>query len=203
MSLQPRIFGRCSIARVTTLIALGVARCACADSAFDGMSVSPVWGNFQWGLVSIQGKTEAMDNVDSHDTYLRLEGGVRAYGNWRVGVGMEQISLNSSAKLSQLYGTVLFNPARGPWLVQGGVGSARYSYSFQYFNGSSFVEDKDKYKGLALNLAVGRDWIPGGIDDVHLGVRLNYEYSRLGAAHFGPGSYNHARLGLGFSASFY
>jgi hypothetical protein len=50
---------------------------------------------------------------------------------------------------------------------------------------------------------VGRDWTPGGIDDVHLGVRLNYEYSRLGAAHTGPGSFNHSRLSLGFSASFY
>jgi hypothetical protein len=128
---------------------------------------------------------------------------MRVFGNWLVGVGTQQISLNSSAKLSQVYGTVLFNPARGPWLLQAGAGSARYAYSYALFNGSSFVEAKDKYKGLALNLGVGRDWVPGGIDDVHLGVRLTYEYSRLGAANFGPGSYNHSRLSLGLSASFY
>jgi hypothetical protein len=201
MSLQLRHSGRAFIARVAVLAALGVARCACADSAFDGMSASPVWGNFQWGLVAIESKPEV--NLDSHDTYWRLEGGVRVSRNWLVGVGTQEISLNSSEKLSQLYGTVLFKPDRGPWLFQAGAGSARYSRKIAIFNGTSFVEGKDKYKGLAVDLGVGRDWSPGGIDDVHLGVRLNYEYSGLGASRTGPGSYNHSRLSLGFSASFY
>lgn len=195
MSLQQRCSGRSPVAAMTMLIALGVARLACAESAFDGMAPAPVWGNFQWGLVAIQRRTAAMDDVDSHDTYWRLEGGLRVRGDWLVGVGTQHISLNSSQDLSQLYGTVLFIPHRGPWLVQAGVGSAKYS--------NSGLIPEEKYRGLALDLGVGRDWIPGGIDDLHLGVRLTYEYSRLGAADDGTGSFNHSRLSLGFSASFY
>jgi hypothetical protein len=188
--------GRNALVRIAMLAAFGLAPCAYADSAFDGMSASPVWGNFQWGLVAIQRSTVAMDNVDSHDTYWRLEGGMRMARDWLVGVGTQRISLNSIEKLSQVYGTAIFNPGRGPWLYQAGLGSARYAFA----SGSFFEE---KHQGLAVDLGVGRDWSPGGIDDVHLGVRLVYEYSRLGAADNGPGSFNHSRLSLGFSASFY
>ncbi len=62
---------------------------------------------------------------------------------------------------------------------------------------------KAKYKGVGAQLVAGYDWTVGGIEDVHLGMRLNLEYSWLGDRNDGAGSLDHSRLSFGFSASFY
>ncbi len=94
---------------------------------------------------------------------------------------------------------MLFYPDRSPWLFQAGLGSAKYSASYSSLSGSPLEE---KHTGLALNLGVGWDWTPS-IQDAHFGVRLSYEYSRLGASSTVPGSFNHSRLSLAGSMSFY
>jgi len=185
--------------RMAVLFWFGAATCAHADSAWDGMSASPVWGNFQYGVAFLQRHGEAMRELDSSSQYWKLEGGMRLNKEWLVGVGTQHIGLANYNRLSQLYGTVLFNPDRGRWLYQAGLGSARYSASYATMGG---IPLEEKHKGLAVNLGVGLDWTPK-IEDIHFGARLTYEYSDLGAASLGPGSFNHSRLSLGFSMSFY
>jgi hypothetical protein len=194
--MQQLSSGRIAMACMVLLACLGTARLASAQSAWDGMRPSPVWGDVQWGLVKLYPKTQAMQGMDKSDTFWKLEGGMRVWRGWLVGVGYQRIDLNSFEHLSQVYGTVLFNPGRGPWLFQAGVGQARYSYDGGFF--------EEKLKGLAVNLGGGYDWTPASVDDVHFGVRVTWEYSRLGPAEaFAPGSFNHSRLSFGLSASFY
>jgi hypothetical protein len=194
--MQQRCSSRSVVAWMILFAALGVTRMACAQSAWDGMRPSPVWGDVQWGLVQIYPRTSAMEGMDKSDTFWKLEGGMRLWRGWLVGVGYQRIDLNSIEHLSQAYGTVLFNPGRGPWVFQAGLGQAKYSFDGGFF--------EEKLKGLAVNLGAGYDWTPASIDDVHFGVRVTYEYSRLGAAEaFAPGSFNHSRVSFGLTASFY
>jgi hypothetical protein len=179
------------------VLALGCAApLAHADSAFDGAPPSFVWGNFQYGLTELQTHGAAMDGIKSSSEYWRIEGGVRVNREWLVGVGTQDVPLSSSDGLSQLYVTALFNPGRGHWIYQAGVGSSSYTAD----DDSPF---KAKYKGTGAQLGAGYDWTVGGIEDVHLGMRLNFEYSWLGDRNDGSGSLNHSRISFGFSASFY
>lgn len=176
----------------------GLAPAALADSAWDGMSASPVWGNFQWGKTYLQRDGAAMEELDSTSQYWRIEGGMRLNREWMVGIGTQHVPMANYNRLRQVYGTVVFNPDRGRWLYQAGVGKAKYLA--RYSTGGPIIYER--HSGLALNLAVGLDWTPK-IEDVHFGARLNYEYSRLGDADLGPGSFNHSRISIGVSASFY
>jgi hypothetical protein len=193
MSLQQRCSGRGAVAWMVLLAALGASRLACAQSAWDGMRPSPVWGDVQWGPVKLYPKNDGMDKTD---TFWKLEGGMRVWRGWLAGVGYQRIDLNSIENLSQAYATVLFNPGRGPWLFQAGLGQARYSLDVGFL--------KEKLTGLAVNLGAGWDWTPATIDDVHFGIRVTYEYSRLGKAeNFAAESFDHSRVSFGLSASFY
>jgi hypothetical protein len=183
---------------LAVLMLAAVAPGAFADSAFDGMSASPVWGNFQWGLAFVQRHGAAMQELDSSSQYWRIEGGMRLNEEWMVGVGTQHVPLSRYNRLRQLYGTVVFNPGRGPWLYEAGLGKAKYKATYD----AGGLPVYEKHSGLAVNLGVGFDWTPK-IDDVHFGVRATYEYSSLGHADLGPGSFNHSRVSIGASASFY
>lgn len=198
MSTRPHRRAGKSGAVLTLLWLAAMAPRAFADSAWDGMSAAPVWGNFQWGLAFVQRHGAALQALDSSSQYWRIEGGMRLNKEWMVGVGTQHVPLSRYNRLTQLYGTVVFNPDRGPWLYQAGLGKARYSATYD----SGGVPAYEKHTGLAVNLGVGFDWTPK-IEDVHFGARLTYEYSRLGQADLGPGSFNHSRISVGMSASFY
>jgi hypothetical protein len=179
---------------------LGLVPQVHAASAWDGMAPPRVWGNFQYGLEMLQSRGDAMYDIDKSSVYWKIEAGMRVNRDWLVGVGVNGIPLDSANKMTQLYGTAIFNPGRGPWLYQVALGQATYQVNV---GGKTFDE---KYSGLGAQLGVGRDWTPASIDDVHLGVRLTFEYSWLGARDEGfgvGGSLNHSRVSLGFSMSFY
>ena len=183
---------------VLAICLLGSAPAALAQSAFDGMRASPVWGNFQWGLAFVQRHGAALQELDSSSQYWRIEGGMRLNKEWMVGIGTQHVPLAFYNRLRQVYGTVIFNPGRGPWLYEAGVGKATYKAT--YDGGGAPVYER--HSGLALNVGVGLDWTPK-IEDVHFGVRATFEYSRLGHADLFPGTLNHSRVSVGFSASFY
>jgi hypothetical protein len=188
-----------SAGMVLAVLLLGAATpVAFADSAFDGMSASPVWGNFQWGLAFVQRHGQALRELDSSSQYWRIEGGMRLNKEWMVGIGTQHIPLAYYNRLRQLYGTVVFNPDRGPWLYEAGLGKAKYKATY---DGGGFPL-YEKHSGLAVNLGVGFDWTPK-IEDAHFGVRATWEYSALGHADLGPGTLNHSRISVGASASFY
>jgi hypothetical protein len=196
MQQQFRHRHRHALMRIAALLALGITLHAHAGSAWDGMAPSRVWGNFQYGLEMLQPHGSAMNDIDKSSEYWKLEAGMRVGKDWLVGAGVHGIPLASANKMTQLYGTAIFNPGRGPWLYQAALGSATYKVNF---SGSDFDE---KYSGLGAQLGIGRDWTPASIDDAHLGVRLTFEYSWLGER-AGGGSLDHSRVGLGFSMSFY
>lgn len=170
-----------------------------AQSAFDGAPPSPFWGNFQWGLTFLQRSGAAMEELNSSSQYWRIAGGMRLHPEWMIGIGTHDVPLASYNKLSQLYATVLFNPDRGPWVYEAALGKAKYRAAYSDGLGSTLHE---RHSGLSISLGAGYDWTPS-IRDIHVGARLNLEYSRLGQADLGPGSFNHSRLSLGVSASFY
>jgi hypothetical protein len=192
----------------------GMARHAAAASAWDGLPASPVWGNVQYGMNYLQRNSDAMKAVDGSNAYWKLEGGMRLAKEWLAGIGFQEIAVSSdtcslveiqffgcedkSEKLTQWYATVVFNPRRGKWLYQAGLGRAKYSNTFD-----TTTFEREKHKGLGLHLGAGFDWTPQSIDDVHIGARLTYEYARLGQHSDGLGSYAHSRLSVGFSLSFY
>jgi len=162
------------------------------------MSASPVWGNFQWGRAYLQRHGAALKELDSSSEYWRIEGGMRLNKEWMVGVGTQHVPLSFYNRLTQLYGTVVFNPGRGRWLYEAGLGKAKYKAG--YSTGGPPVYER--HSGLAVNAGVGLDWTPK-IEDVHFGARLTWEYSALGKADLGPGTFNHSRVSIGVSASFY
>ncbi len=147
-------------------------------------------------MTLLQTHGAAMEGIHSRSEYWRLEGGMRVNRDWLVGVGTQDVPLTSHDGLSQLYATALFNPGRGHWIYQAGVGSSTYSAD----DDSTL---KAKYKGVGAQVGAGYDWTVGGIEDVHLGMRLNLEYSWLGDRNDGAGSLDHSRVSFGFSASFY
>jgi hypothetical protein len=185
------------------MLLMSATPAAFAQSAFDGMKASPIWGNFQWGLSFLQRHGAAMKELNSSSQYWRIAGGMRISEEWLVGVGTQRVPLSRYNGMSQLFGTVIFNPDQGPLLYEAGLGKARYraTYVLATTDGAG-LRLYERHSGLAVNLGVGYDWTPK-IEDVHFGVRLTYEYSSLGHADLGPGSFNHSRLSLGFSASFY
>lgn len=186
-----------ALARIAALLALLLPLPANAGSAWDGMAPSPVWGGVQYGLEMLQPDGAAQEDIKKSSTYWKVEAGGRLNREWLLGVGTQEISLASYNKINQLYGTVIYNPGRGPWLYQASLGQATYKVNFL---GSEFDE---KYSGPGAQLGVGYDWTPQSIDDAHLGLRLTFEYSWLGQRDGGVGSLNHSRVGLGFSISFY
>ncbi len=186
-----------ALARIAALFALAIPLHANAASAWDGMAPSRVWGNFQYGLEMLQPDGDAQEDIEKSSNYWKLEAGGRVTRDWLVGAGTQSISLASFNKITQLYGTVIYNPERGPWLYQAALGQSTYKVNFA---GSDFDE---KYSGPGAQLGVGYDWTPRTIDDAHFGVRLTFEYSWLGQRDGGVGSLDHSRVSLGFSMSFY
>lgn len=198
MSTGPQRQAGKSAIRVAIFWLAAAAPSAFAESAFDGMSASPVWGNFQWGLAFVQRHGAALQELDSSSEYWRIEGGMRLNKEWMIGVGTQHIPLSFYNRLRQVYGTVVFNPGRGPWLYEAGLGQAKYR---AVYDGGG-IAVYERHSGLAVNLGVGLDWTPK-IEDVHFGARVTYEYSHLGRADLGPGSFNHSRVSVALSASFY
>jgi hypothetical protein len=185
------------IVRIAALLVLGIPLQAGAASAWDGMAPSPVWGDVQYGLEMLQPDGAAQEDIKKNSSFWKVEAGGRLNREWLVGAGTQAISLESFNKITQLYGTVIYNPGRGPWLYQAALGQATYKVNF---SGRDFDE---KYTGPGAQLGVGYDWTPDTVNDVHLGMRLTFEYSWLGQRDGGLGSLNHSRVGLGLSISFY
>ncbi len=183
---------------LAVLLLGAAAPSAFAESAFDGMSASPIWGNFQWGQAFVQRHGVALQELDSSSQYWRIEGGMRVNKEWMVGIGTQHVPLSFYNRLTQIYGTVVFNPGRGPWLYEAGLGKAKYRAVYDGGGGALY----ERHSGLAVNVGAGLDWTPK-IEDVHFGVRVTYEYSGLGRADLSSGTLNHSRVSVGFSASFY
>lgn len=195
-------------------VLLWAAQGASAATAWDGLPASPVWGNVQYGMNYLQRRSDAMKAIDGSNQYWKLEAGMRVAKQWLAGIGYQEIAISSDEcsqlevvlfgcedrheKMTQLYATVVFNPRGSIWVYQAGLGTTKYSNTF---NASS--QGPEKHKGLGVQLGAGLDWTPKTVDDVHVGVRLTYEYADLGQNSVGLGSYAHSRLSIGLSLSFY
>lgn len=204
-----------SACRLTTLFAVFVlpaaGRYAAAAEQAWRHDWSPVWMDLQGGINVLQRGAARMQDFDQANPYWKWELGVHPLRDWLFGVGRQKVILSSydcsaeeatigcadfAENFSRLYATALFNPHRGHWLVQAGLGSAKYRSG--YAGGSPFNESRS---GWGANFGVGFDWSPVG--DLHLGMRASYEYSRFGAHGSGPDSLSHSSGGLAFCISWY
>lgn len=214
--MSTQSFRRARGAAITLLagVLLAMAQTAPAATAWDGLPASPVWGNVQYGMNYLQRNSDAMKAIDGSNQYWKLEGGMRVARQWLAGVGYQEIAISSyqcstseivllgcedrHEKMTQFYATVVFNPRGSIWVYQAGLGTTRYSNTYD-----ANTQGSEKHKGLGVQLGVGLDWTPKSIDDVHAGVRVTYEYADLGQNSAGLGSYAHSRLSIGLSLSFY
>jgi hypothetical protein len=182
------------------------------------------WGGMQLGNATLRRNKDAVQGLNRNNFYGNIQVGLRLNPDWLVGIEVGGITLENipcppqepesscevlSRGFGNAYGTVVFNPRQGRWLLQASFGEATYSVDeitgVNLDGYASYIEyGKSLYsrEGWGAKLGIGYDWSRAGAL-THYGLRAGYEYVRFNMPAGEIDALSYSGLVLSFSVSWY